>query len=61
MVQIYDDGTYLTNNPTWHEEDSAWKSQQIMKIIDKNTLSFNTICEVGCGAGEILLNYPSNI
>ena len=21
----YSDGTYLTNNPGWHADDSAWK------------------------------------
>jgi 2-polyprenyl-3-methyl-5-hydroxy-6-metoxy-1,4-benzoquinol methylase len=54
MRQIYEDGTYLENNPRWHEEDSPWKAKQIMKIIKRNSLSPKTICEVGCGAGEIL-------
>lgn len=54
MTQIYNDGTYLKNNPTWHEEDSPWKAKQIKKIIEKNALNSNRICEVGCGAGEIL-------
>lgn len=54
MTQIYDDGTYLENNPTWHEEDSPWKAKQIKKIIEKNALNPNKICEVGCGASEIL-------
>ena len=54
MAQIYNDGTYLDNNPTWHEEDSPWKAKQIIKIIENNTLRPNTICEVGCGAGETL-------
>lgn len=54
MVQMYDDGTYHENNPTWHEEDSPWKAKQIIKIIEKNRLNPQKICEVGCGAGEIL-------
>lgn len=54
MAQIYEDGTYLDNNPSWHEEDSPWKAKQIDKIIKKNSLNPRTICEVGCGAGEIL-------
>jgi len=52
---MYEDGTYLDNNPSWHEEDSAWKARQITKIIDKNSLLPKTICEIGCGAGEILV------
>jgi cyclopropane fatty-acyl-phospholipid synthase-like methyltransferase len=54
MKNIYDDGTYLNNNPSWHEDDSAWKAKQIVKIIEKNNLNPERICEVGCGAGEIL-------
>jgi cyclopropane fatty-acyl-phospholipid synthase-like methyltransferase len=54
METIYDDGTYLSNNPSWHEEDSPWKATQITKIINKNDINLQTICEIGCGAGEIL-------
>jgi SAM-dependent methyltransferase len=51
---VYQDGTYLRNNPTWHEEDSPWKARQIEKILEKNNVNASTICEVGCGAGEVL-------
>ena len=55
MVQdIYRDSTYVAHYPTWHAEDSPWKSKQIMKIMNMNNLKPSTICEVGCGAGEIL-------
>lgn len=54
MTQIYNDGTYLKNHPTWHEQDSPWKAMQVKKIIEKNFLNPNKICEIGCGAGEIL-------
>jgi cyclopropane fatty-acyl-phospholipid synthase-like methyltransferase len=54
MKNIYEDGTYLEKNPTWHEKDSLWKAKQIAKIIKKNNLSPSTMCEIGCGAGEIL-------
>ena len=54
MIQIYEDGTYLDNNPLWHEEDSPWKAKQIRSIIEKNSLNLKSICEIGCGAGEIL-------
>lgn len=52
--EIYLDKTYLDNNPTWHVEDSPWKAQQIQKMLSKHRLNFKRICEVGCGAGEIL-------
>jgi len=54
MKDIYLNGSYLEQNPTWHEEDSPWKAKQIKKIILKNKLGISTICEVGCGSGEIL-------
>jgi tRNA G46 methylase TrmB len=54
MTQIYEEGTYLDNNPSWHEEDSPWKTKQMLNIIEKNSLNPKRICEVGCGVGEIL-------
>jgi 2-polyprenyl-3-methyl-5-hydroxy-6-metoxy-1,4-benzoquinol methylase len=54
MAEIYEDGTYLEHHPSWHEEDSPWKARQILGIIERNSLNPKTICEVGCGAGEIL-------
>ncbi|MFB9948309.1 class I SAM-dependent methyltransferase [Rhizobium puerariae] len=56
MKEIYEGNLYAERNPTWHEEDSPWKAKHIEGIIRKNGLSFQTICEVGCGTGEILLN-----
>lgn len=51
---IYTDGTYLDNNRTWHAEDSLWKAQQITKLLQRNHIEPSTVCEVGCGAGDIL-------
>lgn len=51
---IYRDGEYIKNNPLYHVEDSCWKAQQILKIISRHPLEFQTVCEIGCGAGEIL-------
>jgi SAM-dependent methyltransferase len=51
---IYQDGTYAEKNPTWDEEDSSWKSRHILRVIETHGLSPKTVCEVGCGAGEIL-------
>ena len=49
-------------NSDWHVEDSPWKAHQVDKIIKRNKLTPTTICEVGCGAGEILkqLSLKSN-
>ena len=51
---IYTSGEYLANNPDWHAEDSVWKAEQIFKMIKRNNIILKTICDVGCGAGEIL-------
>jgi SAM-dependent methyltransferase len=50
----YTKGDYLDKNPTWHTEDSAWKAQQILKMLSRNNLQQASVCDVGCGAGEIL-------
>jgi cyclopropane fatty-acyl-phospholipid synthase-like methyltransferase len=51
---IYADGTYLANNPGWHEEDSPWKAEQIARILRDNGVSPTAVTEIGCGAGGIL-------
>jgi hypothetical protein len=53
-VGRYESGEYLADNPTWHAEDSAWKADQILSMLGRHDLRPQTICEVGCGAGEIL-------
>lgn len=55
-ISIYDNGNYLKKNLDWHALDSPWKANQIDKIIHRNNLAFESICEVGCGSGEILRN-----
>ncbi len=54
MASIYKDGTYLTRNPTWHEQDAPWKVSQIRKMLDRSGLAPQRICDVGCGTGEVL-------
>jgi len=51
---IYTNGEYFENNPTWDVEDSPWKADIINSLIERNRISANKIVEVGCGAGEIL-------
>ena len=51
----YLDGEYIEKNPTFHVEDSPWKARQILNGIEKCQLSPENIAEVGCGAGEILV------
>jgi cyclopropane fatty-acyl-phospholipid synthase-like methyltransferase len=51
---IYTDGTYLRNNPSWNIEDSGWKANEIYLLIKKNEIIVNNLIEIGCGAGGIL-------
>ena len=64
MKNIYGNGKYLVSNPDWHTADSPWKAKQIIKILSKNHLNPSTVCDVGCGAGEIIYQLyerlPSN-
>lgn len=54
MADIYTSGAYLDRNPTWHEEDSAWKARQIVDLIERHALDPARVVEVGCGAGGVL-------
>ena len=58
---IYTDGEYLSHNPTWHAEDAVWKSKYILQTIDRNKLTPRSVCEVGCGTGEILVQLQQNL
>src|SRR5216110_590468 len=53
-VDAYKNGEYLEKNPGWHIEESPWKVKQILRMLNKQNLTPQTICEVGCGAGEVL-------
>ena len=51
----YSDGSYVERNPTFHVEDSPWKARQILRILEKRNLKPKSVAEVGCGAGENLV------
>ena len=51
---LYLDGRYLIQNPAQHVEESAWKAMQILRMLRRNRISPSNVCEVGCGAGEVL-------
>jgi cyclopropane fatty-acyl-phospholipid synthase-like methyltransferase len=51
---LYVHGEYLQKNPSWHVEDSPWKAAQILRAFALLSQPPQTICEIGCGAGEIL-------
>jgi len=61
-MSVYTDETYLKRHPTWHSEDAAWKADQIMKVLSRNRhCQTRTICEVGCGAGQVLVELQKRL
>ena len=54
LQNFYTQGEYLQKNPDWHVESSPWKTEGIIKMMVRNNISPKTVCEIGCGAGEIL-------
>lgn len=54
MEDRYKDGSYLEKNPGWHVEESEWKARQISRMLRLHNLVPETICDVGCGVGEVL-------
>ena len=56
MSSIYEDGTYLADNPGWHSTDSEWKAKQIFETLRSNNQSPKTVVEVGCGAGGVVFH-----
>jgi SAM-dependent methyltransferase len=51
--ELYTGGDYLERNPDWHVADSAWKCDRIEELLHL-ARGLQSVCEVGCGAGEIL-------
>jgi SAM-dependent methyltransferase len=54
LEEQYTSGDYLNKNPTWHVEESPWKAAQVARMMKQNGIVPKTVCEVGCGAGEVL-------
>ena len=51
---IYQNGSYLRMNPSWHLEESPFKVRQIRRMLKEQKIAPQTICDVGCGAGLVL-------
>ncbi len=52
----YYDGSYLVRNPNWDRTDAPWKAGKIAQILAENNLEPASICEVGCGSGDVLVH-----
>lgn len=57
-INRYVSGDYLKKNHSYHVEDSKFKWENFLDILNKSDLNFdkiNTITEIGCGIGQILI------
>jgi methyltransferase family protein len=53
-TNVFETGEYLEKIPQWHTEDSPWKAKCVMEMMARNRLVPRRVCEIGCGAGEVL-------
>jgi hypothetical protein len=61
VEKLYYDGSYLRNNPDWHMSAAPWKTEGILQALERNHLVPRSICEIGCGAGEILFQLQRHL
>ena len=50
----YLDGSHLSANPDWYEEDAAWKAAQVGRLFERHRLEPTSVCDFGCGTGGVL-------
>lgn len=53
-LEGYKNGTYLKKNPSWHVEESPFKVKYILRLLRQNALEVHSVCDAGCGVGEVL-------
>ena len=61
MCNTYIDGSYLRRHPLWHVADSPWKAAQVLKLLRVNNIKPSTVGEIGCGAGELLMQLAQKL
>ncbi len=54
VSDIYHDGSYLEDNPDWHEADAPWKAANIAALFREHQLVPHTVADIGCGTGGVL-------
>jgi tRNA G46 methylase TrmB len=54
IADLYVNGQYPHSNPYWFQNDSPWKARQILQMMTRNAVAARSVCEIGCGAGEML-------
>jgi hypothetical protein len=49
-------GGYLEENPDWHRTEAPWKAANVSTMLADNSLRPTTLCEIGCGSGDVLVH-----
>jgi hypothetical protein len=37
--KLYTGGAYLEKNPLWHTEESSWKAENVMRMVNRHKIS----------------------
>jgi SAM-dependent methyltransferase len=53
-LSMYNDGSYSSKNPGWHENDASWKARQVLSMLCERSLRPESIVDIGCGTGGVL-------
>src|SRR3984885_5827163 len=53
-VSMYNDGSYSSKNPGWHENDAPWKAMQVLSMLGDRNFRPESIVDIGCGTGGVL-------
>ncbi len=61
IADLYTSEDYIKHNPDWHVDASPWKASVMLQAIARNHLQPRSVCEIGCGAGEILKILQANL
>lgn len=54
MRDRYSDGSYLKQNSDWHQEDSPYKAELVMQMLQRRAIQFKDCADIGCGAGLVV-------
>ena len=61
LAERYLNGEYLAQVPDWHAADAPWKAQKVLELLHRNGIAPRTVCDVGCGSGEILVQLQGRL
>jgi SAM-dependent methyltransferase len=51
----YLNGDYVAKNPDWDGADAVWKTKKLSELLDTHRIQPNSIVEIGCGSGAVLV------